>query len=156
MDNNFLSPIGFAFKVSNIPNVNFMVQGVRIPGMSLGSANMPTPFVPIHNPGNLQYGDLSVTFKVSADLTSYLEIFNWMNGLSRPDNYEQYKAQIPKQPDGTVIIYTGNKRAFMHAEFTNIFPTSISDLDFDSALTDVPYVPATATFSFDRMYFKPL
>src|SRR5690606_103637 len=51
-NNNFLSPLGFHFSVRKLPNVNFFVQRVRIPSISLPPADTPNPFVKIPYSGD--------------------------------------------------------------------------------------------------------
>jgi hypothetical protein len=149
--NNLLSPIGFGLKISKTPNVEYLVQQVSIPGLELGTASTPSPFVAIPRPGNLSYGELRVTFKVGEDLASYLEIFNWMVALGHPDNFQQYKPDIS---DGSIIILSSAKRPIVSVDFTDMFPVSLSSLDFDATLTDVQYMTVDATFKFTRFYYN--
>lgn len=153
LDNNLLSPLGFAFKMKRAPNVEFQVQQVSVPGMNLGAIQTPTPFVRITDPGNITYDDLQITFLVGENLESYLEIFNWIEQLGRPDSFNQYDYE---KTDASLIILNSAKRAVFDIQFTDIFPTSLSGLDFDSTITDVQYVSVTATFSFDRFYYNNL
>ena len=78
---NFLSPLSFKFILSRTPNLNFDVQTVRLPGMSLSSTDTATPFVTIPNSGKITYSPLTITFRVNEDMSDYLEINNWMEGL---------------------------------------------------------------------------
>lgn len=153
LDNNLLSPLGFAFRMKRAPNVEFQVQQVSVPGMNLGAIQSPTPFVRITDPGNITYDDLQITFLVGENLDSYLEIFNWIEMLGRPDSFKQYQYD---KTDASLIILNSAKRAVFDIQFTDIFPVSLSGLDFDSTITDVQYVSATATFSFDRFYYNTL
>ena len=153
LDNNLLSPLGFAFRMKRAPNVEFQVQQVSVPGMNLGAIQSPTPFVRITDPGNITYDDLQITFMVGENLDSYLEIFNWIEQLGRPDNLNQYSYE---KTDASLIVLNSAKRAVFDIQFTDIFPTSLSGLDFDSTIADVQYISATATFSFDRFYYNTL
>ena len=44
---NFLSPVGFDFKVKKLPTVNYFVQAINVPSVTLGQGNIPTPFINI-------------------------------------------------------------------------------------------------------------
>lgn len=151
LDNNLLSPLGFAFRLKRAPNVEFQVQQVSIPGMNLGAIQSPTPFVRLTDPGNITYDDLQITFLVGENLGSYLEIFNWIEMLGRPDNFQQYNYE---KTDASLILLNSAKRPIFDIQFTDVFPTSLSGLDFDSTITDVQYINVTATFSFDRFYYN--
>ena len=99
---NFLSPFGFQFSVKKCQNVNFFVQAVNVPAMSMKEWDAPNPFVKIPYGGeHIEYGDLSVTFKIDEDLVNYLEIHNWIKQMGFPDAYTEYK-QIASKP-----LYTG-------------------------------------------------
>lgn len=149
--NNLLSPLNFGLKINKTPSVDYLVQQVSVPGMELGSAVTPSPFVQIPRPGNLSYGELRVTFKVGEDLSSYLEIFNWMTDLGHPDRLEQYK---PDVSDGSVIILSSAKRPIVSIDFTDMYPSSLSSLEFDSTISDIQYMTVDATFRFTRFYYK--
>ncbi len=153
IQNSLLSAVGFQFVLTRTPNIEYLVQEVSIPGMQLGSANVPTPFVRVVQAGNLTYDDLRVTFKISENLESYLEIVNWMEALGHPDDFDQYQ---DLRSDAKVIILNSAKRPSFEVTFTNIYPTSISNIDFDATLSDVQYINADATFAFDRMRFKTI
>ncbi len=153
IQNNLLSSVGFQFVLTRTPNIEYLVQQVSIPGMQLGNANVATPFVRIVQAGNLTYDDLRVSFKVSENLESYLEIVNWIEALGHPDDFDQY---ADLRSDAKVIILNSSKRPAFEVTFTNIYPTSISNIDFDATLGDIQYVNADATFSFDRMRYKSI
>ncbi len=148
---NLLSPINYAFKLTRTPNVNYAVQQVSIPGLNLGSIDIPTPHVRLPFQGNINYDELRITFKVGEDLANYLEIFNWMNALGHPDGYSQYEDQ---KSDASVIILASSKRPSISVDFTDCYPTSLSTLDFDSTITDIQYVTVDATFKFTRFYYN--
>ena len=152
--NNFLSPLGFSFILDKTPLTNYSVQHVSIPGINLGSANIPTPFVRVVNPGNITYGDVVITFKLGDDLADYLEIYNWMIALGHPDNLSPQYQNI--RSDGRVVILNGTKNAVMDVSFTNMYPSSLSPINFDSTLTDIQYITCTASFTFDRMYYNKI
>ena len=66
---NNLSPVGYRFSIENLPNTNWFITAVNIPGISLGEVNQPTPFMQTQVPGNdLVFDPLNVTFLVDEDL----------------------------------------------------------------------------------------
>ena len=77
---NFFSPYNFTFELKRSPYLNFFIQSLNVPGISLNSPTYPTPFVNIPMAGeHLSFNNLSVTFKVDEQFKNYLEIFNWIN-----------------------------------------------------------------------------
>lgn len=151
---NFLSPLSFKFMLYRTPNINFNVQSVRVPGMSLSTTDTATPFVTIPNSGKITYAPLTITFRVNEDLTDYLEINNWMESLGAPSNFTQY-ANIKKSTaglysDATLIINNSRKRGNMSVNFYDLFPVDISDLQFTTMDTDVNYIECTVDFRYLR------
>lgn len=152
LNQNNLSTVNFKLNFKRLPNVEYRVQSVAIPGMEMGSVDRPSPFVRIPYPGNLTYGDLSVTFLVGESLADYLEIFNWMVLMGHPDELPQYDHEKIFS-DCNVVILNSSRTSEVSVRFTDAFPISLSPLTFDSTLTDVQYATATATFKFGRFYY---
>lgn len=149
---NFLSPLSYRFVLQRTPNINFNVQTVRLPGMSLSSTETATPFVSIPNSGKITYSPLTITFRVNEDMSDYLEIHNWMKGLGSPTDFAGY-AKLKNSDEGlysdaTLVINNSRKIGNMSATFIGLFPIDISDLQFTTMDTDVNYLECTVDFRF--------
>lgn len=161
---NFLSPLGYSFTLARAPNLSFTVQNARVPGMQLGEIFTPTPFVPIPNSNGITFNPLSVTFRVSEDLTDYLEIHNWMIALGAPENFDQFRAIQNVAPgnratvysDITLIVLNSSMSPNLKFTFYDAFPVSIGDLDFNTTDTDVNYIQCTADFRYLRYDIETL
>jgi hypothetical protein len=165
---NFLSPTGYKFILSRAPTVEFMVQRVSLPTLTLPVAFQPNPFVQIPRPGeHLEFGQLSVTFKVNENLDNYLEIYNWMIALGKPEKFDQYtlqnrpyKAQDEQKDTVTSDIGLTFLTSAMNGnvEFTmrDCFPISLTDLEVDSTLSDIEYISASATFALRDFTIKKI
>ncbi len=151
---NFLSPLSFRFILARTPNINFNVQSVRVPGMSLSTTDTATPFVTIPNSGKITYAPLTITFRVNEDLTDYLEINNWMESLGAPSNFTQYadinNSQAGRYSDATLIINNSRKLGNLSVTFYDLFPVDISDIQFTTMDTDVNYIECTVDFRYLR------
>lgn len=152
-NNNFLSPLNYYFSISRLPNVEYSIQSISIPGIQLNTTQTPTPFVPITSPTTISFGELSIVFKISEDLSNWLEIFNWMVKLGHPNNLEQYEDTTT---DCKVLILNSSKKPILSVDFYDVIPTSLSPLDFDSTIQDVQYLTGSASFNFNLMEFKPI
>lgn len=151
---NFLSPLSFRFLLTRSPNVVFNIQTVGLPGMSLSTTDTATPFVTIPNAGKITYSPLTITFRVNEDLSDYLEINSWMEGLGAPSAFTQY-ADLKDSTEGiysdaTLVINNSRKRGNISATFYDIFPIDISDLEFNTTDTDVNYIECTVEFRYLR------
>jgi len=153
---SFLSPLGFNLQIKKCPNVNFFVQDVSIPSVSLGTADAETPFTKIPFPGTrLTYGNLLVTFKVDEDMKNYLEIYSWLRAIGFPDNFAQYNNIAGVNlttgegvfSDISLLVMTSAMNPNMQVNFYDCFPVDLSELKFDSTSADVAYLTATVAFA---------
>jgi hypothetical protein len=154
---NFLSPLGFKFLIKRAPNVNFFIQRVNIPNISLQETYHNNPFVKIPYAGDhMEYGSLRITFKVDEDLNNYLEIHNWIRGLGFPKNFEEYK-NINDQnvmegkglrSDISLIILNSTMNPNYEIIFIDAFPISLSELTFNTTDPTVNYLEASAEFKY--------
>jgi hypothetical protein len=161
---NFLSPLGYKFVITRLPNVDYFCQSVEFPRVSLNVSTIPNPFQKIPVAGTeITYGNFSVNFKVDEDLTNYKEIYNWMLALGFPESYEQYRALADKssvdsqrlRSDASLMILSSSKNANHEVKFLDIFPVGLTGMKFDSSLTDVAYMEATAEFTYRMFKLDP-
>ena len=157
---NLLSPIGFLFLLDKARNVSFLCQKASIPTMTLGDVQIPTRgLVPIPIEGNMRYEDLNIEFLVDEDLKNYLEIHNWMRALGLPQELKERREWInkwqmntpsedPRFSDATIQVLNNKNIANFDVVFKDLFPTSLSTLDFDVTMGDNEYFTATATFQY--------
>ena len=153
---NFLSPINFRFAIKRAPHVNFFVQGVNLPGLSLPDIDVSNPLIRVPYPGDhLLYDELDLSFKVDEDLKNYMEIHEWLRALGKR-SYDEYKTLTQKtsttgetiRSDMTLTVLTSNRNANYSVTFKDAFPIKLSGINFDVTSSDVDYVPASATFRY--------
>jgi hypothetical protein len=157
VNRNFLSPLNFRFQIKKAPNVNFFIQKVNIPSISITNTQSMNPLMRIPYSGDhLDYGDLSITFKVDEDLNNYLEVHNWLIGLGKPKDFDGYKMlQDAKEGTGdglvsdiSIILLSSTKMPNFEINYTDAFPVSLSGISFNTVDSDVNYLEATATFKY--------
>jgi hypothetical protein len=177
---NYVSPVGFQFSIKKMPNVNWFVQAANIPGVTLGEALHNMPPIDQYLPGEkLTYDPLNLTFKVDEDFTNWMELKDWMIGLGAPEGSEQFRKYVgdpqinvdrkfstvrpnPNQAtdaymsDATLVILNSNMNPNFEITFKDMFPTSISELNFDTTLADVEYITATATFRYISYTYRKI
>ena len=162
---NFLSPIGFKFTLAKTPKVDFFCNSARIPEITLGTAIQPSYLKDIDIPGDkLQYGDLSLRFLVDEEMENYMAIHTWLTGLGFPETTQQFKDLTTEGnensnrfgqrdmdlafSDASLYILNSNYRTTAIVKFKDLFPTSLTSLDFDATDTDINYFTAEATFKY--------
>ena len=159
LDNrNFLSPVGFEFTLAKYPKVSFMSNSAKIPQITLQTAQQNTYLKTLDVPGDqLTYSDFSFRFLVDEDLVNYKTIHNWLTALGFPETTQQYADQYLKDgandinnffSDGTLIILNSNYRAKAQVKFKDLFPVSLTSLDFTATDTDVNYFTAEVSFKY--------
>lgn len=157
LNTNFLNPLNFRFSIKRAPNINFFVQKVTLPSLTLPEIDVPTIFHHIPIPGReLTFGDFSISFKVDEDFQNYAELYNWIIALGSPENFEQY-ANIAAQSivsgngitsDITLLVLNALQNPNYEFTMTDAFPKSLSDVVFDTTNPNVTYVTATAVFHY--------
>ena len=159
---NFLSPVGFKFSLAKEPKVAFFCNTARIPEITLSLNTQPTYLKDIDVPGDkITYGDLILRFMVDEDMENYMAVHNWLTGLGFPETAQQYKdlitivndttqAQDPKRAfsDGSLYILNSNYNTTAVVKFKDLFPVSLSSLEFDATQTDIQYFTADVAFKY--------
>ena len=166
---DYASPTQFRFGIHQLPKVEFFATAVNIPGISLGTAILSTPYKDIPLPGEkLEYGNLSIEFLVDEYLENYISLHNWMTGLGFPQDREEFKtyrdvtsntptnsaavgSATPDRAmfsDAFIMILSNKNNPILEINFEDIFPVSIGDLDYSQAATDVEYLSVSAEFAY--------
>ena len=156
---NFLSGVAFKFNLTKFPKVDFFSNSARIPELSLELTRQPSYLKNIDVPGErLSFGDLTLRFLVDENMENYLSVYEWLTGLGFPETTKEFADLIkdkdgqrdPKEAfcDGTLRILNSNYREVAKVKFKDLFPISLSSLDFDATNTDVQFFTAQATFKY--------
>lgn len=165
---DYLRPNAFRFSVKDIPNVSFTCQSANLPQIAVGFASQPSPFTDIPKIGDkLEFGEFTIRFLISEDMSNYLEIYNWLVALGFPKDYNQFGALIKNRPsrfpfkvnqkgetevlaysDATLTILDSTNTPKVNIIYKDIFPISLEGLDFDIASAGVEYFTAIASFKY--------
>ena len=160
---NFLSPLGFKFTLNRTNKVAFFGTTANIPGISLGVAEQPTYLRDIPVPvDKMSFDDFSLRFMVDENLENYMEIQKWIRGIGYPESLEQiydFQKTNPNlsQPEGsqinlfcdaTLIILNSSNLGNFKVKFKDLFPISLTTLEFDAADRDVDYFTADVGFKY--------
>jgi len=156
---NFLSGVGFKFNLTKFPKVDFFSNSARIPELNLELTRQPSYLKNIDVPGErLTYGDLTLRFLVDENMENYISVYTWLKGLGFPESTKEFKElttdkdgqRDPKEAfcDGTLRILNSNYREVAKVKFIDLFPTSLTSLEFDATNTDIQFFTAEATFKY--------
>ena len=174
---DYASPIQFRFKIAKLPLVEFFVQSVNLPGISIGEATVPTSLYNYPMPGDeISYQSLDISFLVDENLNNYKELHDWLLGLGFPNKHQQFAdlqatgadrfpggtkgaivpgveipvplAEGPIYSDATLTILNSKNIAKTEIRFQNVFPTVIGSLSYDVQASDVNYLQTQASFTY--------
>ena len=174
---DYASPVQFRFKIAKLPQVEFFIQTVNLPGISLGQAIVPTSLYNYPIPGDeISFQPLDISFLVDENLNNYKELHDWLLGLGFPSKHQQFAdmratgadrfpgtasttaasgtatpAPLPEgsiYSDATLTILNSKNIAKTEVRFQNVFPTSIGSLSYDVQASDVNYLQTQASFSY--------
>ena len=164
---------------NRLPKTTWFCTAANIPGITLGEAQYPTPMTDINLTGDkLTFETLNITFIVDEELQNYRELWDWMVGIGAPKNHDQWASILTKgdgavrqfgtedtdprtkstyeesnlYSDATSNSYNSKNIPKVNVQFKNMFPTSLSSLEYSQELTDVEYFHATATFRY--LYYE--
>ena len=179
---DYASPTQFRFGIHQLPKVEFFTVSANLPGISAGVVTHATPFKDIPTMGEkLEYENLSISFIVDEYLENYISLHNWMVGIGFPEKREQFRTfrdvtsdtpasgktpstdlvgkaipDIAMYSDAFLQILSNKNNPIVEVNFENIFPISLSALDFTQTATDVEYIVATAEFAYQIYEIKTL
>ena len=98
---------------------------------------------------------------MNEDLDNYYEIYKWLKGLTNPKHQEEFYQYLDtvnergrpddfdkQMSDARLLILNSNYNAISTVNFFNIFPTSLSTLEFDASATDINYFTAQVNFKY--------
>lgn len=153
---NYLSPTGYRFQCQAFPETQFYCQQAVIPGVNISEVEVATPHRPHYVAGDrLNYDAFSITMIVDEYMRNWQEIQEWIIGLGKPENFDQYrKAKVDDKinTQAQLFILTGSKNPSMRFDFYDIWPKSISSIQFDISAADIAY--ATADVEFQYNYYE--
>mgnify|MGYP001167534357 FL=1 len=147
---NFLSPVGFQFKINSdtYPNLEYFATSANLPDVSLNVNEQPFRGTTVKYTGEvLSFGDLTLRVNLLEDLENYIETFNWMHNIINNGSAEGFQEQ------GTLLILNSHNNVAKEVHFKGLFPTSLGGITFD-AQGDFQYASSDITFAYTSFEFK--
>ena len=174
---DYADPSKFLFKCNKLPKVEFFTTQVNLPGVNLGDVVIPTPFKELPVQGHtLTFENLQLQFMVDEKLENYIELHQWLVGIGFPKSRNQFSSfrtrnanAFPGDPventgsattdsnavgvqqmysDATLTITSSKNNPTVEVRFSDIYPVSLSALQFDQQVGDTTYLTATVDFSY--------
>jgi len=161
----------FRFIINQLPLVEYFTTACNVPGLSVPSTVMSTPFVEVPIVGEkAEFEDFSLTFIVDEYLENYLSMYNWITGIGFPQTRQQFidfrdktsetgdlntsKGNVGGDrslySDATLTILSNKNNPIVEVRFIDMFPISLASLDFDQAAGDSSHLTASVTFKYQQ------
>ena len=153
---NFLNPIGYLLKLEKFEGVDFFCQTANVPDITMPVTEVASPFrnLPIVPGGGVTFGDFSVRFIVDEDLVNYNSIHAWIRDNGNADQMARVTPEDDIYTNAQLHIVTSQYNPAFIVEFRNIFPVSLSGLQFDATMTDVEYITAEVVFKHQQFFLR--
>jgi hypothetical protein len=145
---NPLLPTYYRFSIARLPKVSFFCQNASLPTITMSEVIMPTPFVQISRPSKMEFDELSIGFVVDENMGNWLEIYNWMRSVTNVENYDEFRPTNTHVSTANLIILNSKKNPKMNVTFNDIYPRSLTSIDFSSSVIDPEPFVATCTFKY--------
>ena len=173
---DYSSPTQFRFLINQLPKVQYFTTEANLPGITLDELELGSPLKDLPLLGSkLTYEDLSITFIVDENLENYIEMHTWLTAIGFPKDRSQFKdfrsttsntktstrgeskdigdvkaatPEISMVSDAMLTILTNKNNPVVECRFADIFPTSLSGLEYSQNQTDVEYLTAAVTFKY--------
>jgi len=130
-----------------------------VPEITLNTIEQPNYLNDIPQPGGkMTFGDLNINFLVDESMENYMIIHNWITAYGGSGSLAEYGVLITDETgaqntvngysDGSLYILNSNYGSTAVVKFKDLFPISLSSLEFDSTVTDIQYFTAQVTFKY--------
>ena len=149
---NLLSPTGFkmVFTKPELKGLEFYLQSVDLPTVSVGEANLSTPKLNIMLGGDkLQFDPFTASVLCDEKMDNFAAIYKWLNDTVNTDNPYDLVCDV------SLIILNSSNNASRTINFKNCYPNSMSGIAFDVGQTEVQYASFTVTFRYDYYQVSP-
>ena len=181
---DYASPTQFRFGIHQLPKVEFFTVSANLPGVSVPTTTLATPFTDISIMGEkTEFENLTISFIVDEYLENYISLHNWLTGIGFPKSRSQFstfrdvtsdtpdsqkgvstdigdvKQSTPDKAmysDAFLMVLSNKNNPIVEVNFENAFPISLSALDFTQTATDVEYMTASADFAYQIYEIKTL
>ena len=153
-NSNFLQSTKYNFVIPNLPFARYFCQSINLPGVTSNEVEVPTPFSNTYrHPTKMSYEPFSISFLIDEDIRVWEETYKWIVSLTRPESYNQYIKNVNKDvspyQDGILTINTNANIPNIRIKIKNVFPVSLSGIQFGTMNSADTTPTADLTFRYD-------
>ena len=163
---NYLITQVFQMDIPLAPSVNEFIQSVSLPGVTLGEAQIETPFIRQPEPGDkLIFSPISISFLVDEYMNNWKEVFNWLTALGFPTSLQQYGVLPHKVNrvdssqvtcDITILVHDNYSKPILKFTMFGAFPINLGDIPISTVETAAQTAMCTADFMYQHYEVQSL
>ena len=168
---NYFRPNAFRMAIQELPEVSFTCQSVNLPWLSANNPTQATPFIDIPRLADkLTHDDLRVSFIVKEDLSNYIELYNWLVGITFPNDYNEFGLFVDSRTsrlftrdkegvaysDITVSLYDSDNINTYDLIYKGCIPKFLQPTPLDIKSQGVEYVTCDASFDYSMFSIKQI
>jgi hypothetical protein len=140
-----------SFDIAGANAFSTNVQTFTIPSIYGYVAEQPTPMASAPLVGNKAiFGYIDISFLVTENMQSYLEIYNWMMGIYAPIRSEQFKNKRLYMEQASLTTYTSANNPYMRISLVDCFPVKIDEITFNTQAIEAEPIKCKVSFAFLR------
>lgn len=148
---DFLLNTKASFDIAGLDTFSINVQTFTIPSINGYVAYQATPMAEVPLPGNKAiWGNLDISFLVTENMQSYLELYKWMRGIYQPERSEEYIGKKLYLEEAVLTTYTSANNPYMKFKLTQCFPVKIEEITFNMQATQAEPQKCKVSFAFLR------
>ena len=149
---NFLQPTGYKVSINrkNYPNLEFFVQAIVHPSVSVAQTEVQYSRVAVHTPGDkILYDELSLELLLDENLTGYKEMYSWLERLVLQSEQKATDSNtVATTADITLSILSSHNNTTNKFIYRDCIPTLIGAVNLTANASDVQYITVPISFSF--------
>jgi hypothetical protein len=111
------------------------------------------------------YNPFSIHFLLDEQMLGWQELHTWFRSIASPESWDERKRLSALQnklgstrpsyySDATLTILSALNNPLIRVKFINVFPITLSDIQFDSAQSADDIMSSDAVFMFDYFNFE--
>lgn len=137
-------PTSYLLRIPGFDHVNYTIQSAALPGLTMGGVDAPYQNYQTNVPSNrIEFDPLNLQFLVDEEFRNYEEIYAWMVRVTQTE---------PIMRDGlknlSLHILNSNKQPIIEVKFHQAYPTMVTEISFESGVTEPAPMVCTATFRY--------
>lgn len=166
---NTIQPTKYLLTFDRIATTQYFCQEVNIPGISLGSIQVPSPVFDYHVTGKkLSFNEFKIDFLIDEPMIAWRNLYDWLFAIASPVSIQQRKDLTARQnayktqgtftdfSDASLTILSNLNNPLLRVQFYNMFPISLSDIDFSTKESADTILTGSATFVYEYFEFLPV